>query len=625
MSSLLSLFRKPRTPEQNPNSDTGTAAPPGTAAAVTPDSEKQAGVEKIEAVSSAWTKKGLIVAYFGVFLGSTLYALEAMTTFAYIPAATSAFQLHSGLATVAVVTNVLYATVKPPMAKVADAFGRTEAFVVSIILAVLGFVMRAAAKNLSTYAASQVFGAAGQTGVTILIQIFIADTTSLLWRALFSSLPDVPYVGTTWAGPALAEELGAVENWRWGYGMWAIIFPVGFLPLIYSLVVNQQRAKRLNLIPKKTYSGNWFNVTKSAIVDLDILGLILFTAGLIMLLVPLTLGKNWGWSNGRTVSLLIVGIVTLIAFIVIEAVPKLAPKPLMRWSLLKDRTISSACGIGFFYFFVFYLPSPFFYSWLQVVRNLSTKASGNISNIFTLSSCISSVIISLIIRYTGRYKLVMLSGIPIYVLGYGLMIRYRSSSATLGQIIISQIITGVGGGTINVPAQLALQAACNHQDVAVATAMFLTMANVGGAVGSAVSGAVWSNLLPGKLERGLADLPAREDITLIYNSYIAAMGYEWGSEERIAINKAYEEVFRIQLIIACCLSVPILVLGLMMKSIDLNVVNMHNVKGMVVGNMESYGEDGPEGDDSAPRDGRIQEGGTQVVQKSDREGDEMRH
>lgn len=120
--------------------------------------------------------------------------------------------------------------------------------------------------------------------------------------------------------------------------MWAIIFPVGFLPLIYSLVVNQQRAKRLNLIPKKTYSGNWFNVTKSAIVDLDILGLILFTAGLIMLLVPLTLGKNWGWSNGRTVSLLIVGIVTLIAFIVIEAVPKLAPKPLMRWSLLKDRT-----------------------------------------------------------------------------------------------------------------------------------------------------------------------------------------------------------------------------------------------------------------------------------------------
>lgn len=69
---------------------------------------------------------------------------------AYVPAATSAFQLHSGLATVSVVTNVLFATVKPPMAKVADAFGRTEAFLLSIALAVLGYIMEAAANNLST-------------------------------------------------------------------------------------------------------------------------------------------------------------------------------------------------------------------------------------------------------------------------------------------------------------------------------------------------------------------------------------------------------------------------------------------------------------------------------------------
>lgn len=192
---------------------------------------------------------------------------------------------------------------------------------------------------------------------------------------------------------------------------------------------------------------------------------------------------------------------------------------------------------------------------MQVVRGLSTTAAGNISNAFTLSSCITSVVISLLIRYTGRYKLLMLSGIPIYILGYGLMIRFRSSSATLGQIVAAQIVTGIGGGTINVPAQLGLQAACAHQNVAVATAMFLTMANIGGAVGSAVSGAIWSNLLPGRLERELEGMEAQQNVTLIYNSYITAMEYQWGTPERIAINKAYEEVFRIQLIAACCLAV----------------------------------------------------------------------
>lgn len=257
---------------------------------------------------------------------------------AYVPAATSAFKLHSGLATVSVVTNVLTATVKPIMAKVSDSFGRTEAFLLSIFLAILGFIMEAGSNNLSTYTASRVFGASGTTGITILIQIFIADTTSLLWRALFSSLPDVPYLFTTFAGPELASAIGTEKNWRWGYGMWAIIYPVAYLPLIWSLVVNQHKAKRLGRIPPKKYTGTLMANIKAIALDLDMLGLLLFTAGLIMLLVPLTLGKKWGWSNGRTVSLIVVGILTLIVFVVLETIPKITPRPMMSWRLLGDRT-----------------------------------------------------------------------------------------------------------------------------------------------------------------------------------------------------------------------------------------------------------------------------------------------
>lgn len=139
------------------------------------------------------------------------------------------------------------------------------------------------------------------------------------------------------------------------------------------------------------------------------------------------------------------------------------------------------------------------------------------------------------------------------------MIKFRSSTATLGQVIFAQILTGVGGGTINVPAQLGMQAACAHQNVAVATAMFLTMANIGGAVGSAVSGAIWSNLLPGKLVAGLVGTAAEGKEKEIYNSYFTAMTYGMGTPERMAINRAYEEVFRLQLIVACCLAVGILV------------------------------------------------------------------
>ena len=211
--------------------------------------------------------------------------------------------------------------------------------------------------------------------------------------------------------------------------------------------------------------------------------------------------------------------------------------------------------LGFFYFFVFYLPSAYFFTWLQIVRGESVTAAGNIANTFTFSSSTTSIIISLAIKYTGHYKWWMMAGIPLYVLGYGLMVAFRTEAATTAQIVIAQVFTGIGGGTINVPAQVGLQAACKHQDVAIATAMFLTFTSVGGAVGNAVTGAIWSNLLPGYLEKQLAGTLAEGNVTAIYGNYFNALAWAVGTPERTAINKAYADVYRIQLIVACCVAV----------------------------------------------------------------------
>lgn len=80
------------------------------------------------------------------------------------------------------------------------------------------------------------------------------------------------------------------------------------------------------------------------------------------------------------------------------------------------------------------------------------------------------------------------------------MLAFRTPSSTVAQIVIAQVVVGVGGGMLNVPAQLAVQANVKrHQDVAAATAVFLTLVEIGDAVGAAVSGAVWTRLLPSKL------------------------------------------------------------------------------------------------------------------------------
>ncbi len=86
------------------------------------------------------------------------------------------------------------------MAKIANVFGRLEAFSFSVFLYVIGYIQMAGSNNVKTFASAQIFYAAGSTGLQILQQIFIADTSDLLNRALFSSLPDIPFLITVWAG-----------------------------------------------------------------------------------------------------------------------------------------------------------------------------------------------------------------------------------------------------------------------------------------------------------------------------------------------------------------------------------------------------------------------------------------
>ena len=124
------------------------------------------------------------------------------------------------------------------MAKIADVFGRLEAFSFSVLLYVLGLIQMAASTNVQTYAAAQIFYSAGGTGLQILQQVFIANTSDLLNRVFWSSLPDIPFLITVWIESIIGHDIYQQSGWRWGYGMWAIVMPAAFLPLALSLFPN---------------------------------------------------------------------------------------------------------------------------------------------------------------------------------------------------------------------------------------------------------------------------------------------------------------------------------------------------------------------------------------------------
>ncbi|KAJ9251318.1 hypothetical protein DTO280E4_8477 [Paecilomyces variotii] len=557
---------------------------------LTSESEVQEGVRKIEAISRTWTQRALVVAYLSIFLMAFCTSLEGQTVSSLSAYATSSFSKHSLISTVLVVQNVVNAVIKPPMAKVADVFGRFEAFCVSIIIYILGYIQMAASTNVQTYASAQIFYSAGSTGLQILQQVFIADSSDLLNRAMFALLPELPFLGTVWIGPMIADAVLRHSSWRWGYGMWAIILPAAFLPLGLTLLLNQRKARRLNLIKPRAWKGTgWVDALRNTWYDLDMFGLILLSSAVALILIPLTLAANAkdGWKNNNIIAMIVVGLFCLILLPGWETSKKLAPKPLLSLHLLKQRTVLAGCALAFFYFMAFYFSvQPYLYSYLQVVQNFDVSSAGRVTQTFAFTSTIAAFCASILIKYTRRYRPYVTAGCVIYIGGLLSMLLYRTEGSSPAQILATQIIVGTGGGLLNVPVQLGVQASANHQEVAAATAMFLTSLEMGGAVGAAISGAVWTHSIPKKLRLYLPP-ESQKDAAEIYGKLTKALSYPMGSPTRLAINRAYQETMNSLLGLAILAVIPLIPLSLLMKNYNLDKLSQ-GMKGKVIGHLHEH-------------------------------------
>ena len=220
-----------------------------------------------------------------------------------------------------------------------------------------------------------------------------------------------------------------------------------------------------------------------------------------------------------------------------------------------------------FYFSV----QPYLSSYLQVVQEYDVTAAGRVTQTFAFISTIAAFFVSILIKYTCRYRIFVTFGCVVYVCGLLLMLLYRQEGNSGIQVLATQVIIGIGGGLVNVPVQLGVQAASNHQELASCTAFFLTSLELGGAVGSAISGLVWSRLVPEKLHRYLPP-EDQDDASEIFGKMTKALSYPPGSRPRVAINRSYQETLDRLLILALVACIPLLPLSLLMTDYKLDEV-----------------------------------------------------
>lgn len=343
---------------------------------------KFAGVARMEAVyrETKSDRKYFWVVAISVLVCAWAYSLDSSTTSYYSVDASSYFEQHSSiLSTLSIATKIISAVSKPFIAKISDITSRPYTYMVALLFYVLGYIIAATCRSVSAYVVGEVFVAVGSSGLELINDIIVADLTTLEWRGFASSLLSTPFIINTWFAGKIVGALSGPTDWRWGYGMFAIIMPVALGPAIAVLIVLERKAKKHGIVnmassnyerraaaefakangeegPRGavtatavTTERTWPQAAKDNLQKMDAVGLVILGFGWSLLLLPFSL-KTYadnGWRNRSLIAMMIVGGLLLIAYVVYEW--KFAVVPSAPRRLLKNKTFIMAIIIDTFY------------------------------------------------------------------------------------------------------------------------------------------------------------------------------------------------------------------------------------------------------------------------------------
>ncbi|KAI7264016.1 ferrioxamine B transporter [Hortaea werneckii] len=529
------------------------------------------GVARIEAINRNITVGDRVALFIGVFLIAYAYGLDGQIRNTYQTTALSTFGEHSLISTVNVVRTVISAAAQPTAGKIADVFGRLEVVYVSVLFYVVGTIIQAASNTVGTFCAGAIIYQIGLTVITFLVEVIVADITSLRSRLLWSYIAATPFIINTWVSGNVAQSVLDSTTWRWGIGMWAIIYPALSMPLVVSLLLVAFRTKRRGELTRSAFRKVGLKQFCTGLFwRLDVIGVLLVIAIFALILVPFTLagGQSSTWGQGYIIAPLVIGICLIPAFICWE---RWTVHPLVPFHLLTDRSVWGSLGVAWMLNFTWYLQGDYLYTVLRVSFDETVNSATRIASLYSFVSVITGVILSLVVRFFTPYlKPWIVFGTVMFMVSFGILIEYRGGTGTgdYAGVVAGQCVLGFAGGLFPYPTQVIIQTATQHEHLALVTGLYLALYNIGSAFGNSVAGAMWTQILPGRLDTKLAQVTSNSTVaTTAFGDPIGFIAeYPVGTPERAVVIDAYRYMQRLLCICGICLCVLLIAFSLVLRN-----------------------------------------------------------
>jgi EmrB/QacA subfamily drug resistance transporter len=284
-------------------------------------------------------------------------------------------------------------------------------------------------------------------------------------------------VGGGAVGLVLGGVLTETLSWPW---IFFVNGPVGLGAFLLSLrLVPESKDEQ----PHKTF---------------DLPGAITVTAGLLALVYGIVRSSDAGWGSFEVVGALTLATVLLIAFIVIE---HFSAEPLVRLSIFLVRTVRGA-NVAMFIVAAGLFAMFFFNTlYLQRVLGYSPLEAGLAFLPFTAGIIIGAGLSQRLLPMLGARE-VPLIGLALAATGVLTFVRLDADGASYAAELLPGImLTSIGMGLTFVPVTLIATSGIPHGDAGLASGLFNTAQQIGGALGLAVLSTIATSRTTGVIEK----------------------------------------------------------------------------------------------------------------------------
>ncbi|HEX2143981.1 MAG TPA: MDR family MFS transporter [Glycomyces sp.] len=379
-----------------------------------------------------------------------------------------------------VVTAYLIATTAstPLYGKLSDMYGRRPVILTAIVIFLVASALAGLSQTMLQLILFRGLQGLGGGGLISLAFTVVSDVVSPRERGKYQGFFGAVFGISSVAGPVLGGWLAEVD-WRW-------IFYIN-LPLGLAALFAVNHILRRHKFPTRHRR-------------IDYLGAMCLVPAVVCLLLAVTWGGNeYAWSSGVIIGLFGAAAVLAATFIYVET---RAEEPILPLRMFKQGTFALASVIALIFGIAMFSGIVYIPLFFQMVRGYTPTHSGLLMIPMMAGLVLTSVSSGFVISKVGRYKWFLVAGSIVITSGLALFTQLHVDTPlwTSGGFLL---VLGIGMGMFMQPLVLAMQNIVRPEDLGAGTSTNNFSRSLGGAIGTAVLGAVMTSRLNDELAANL--------------------------------------------------------------------------------------------------------------------------